>query len=139
MIKLQKEIKVLTSLFNKIWENNDGCEEQYRCASALYLISFMLQCYSIKIDCGISAPVHDKDVVGGLNNINKGYIYQLMSNVQLPRSKTIDSHILIHYSTKNNDVSLVKESQKCIYLRNVLYMGSLIRENKEKNSVKENR
>ena len=58
-----------------IWENNDGCSEQYRCASELYLMSAMYQCYSVIIDRGISAPGHGKEVVYGLNGVDKSYIY----------------------------------------------------------------
>ena len=47
-------------------------------------MSVMLQCYSFIIDSGIGAPGHEKEVVNGLNAIDKRYIYQLMSNVQLP-------------------------------------------------------
>ena len=66
--------------------NNDSCSDKYRCASSLYLISVFSQCHSIIIDWGISAPGHVKEVVDGLNTIDKRYIYiyQLMSNVQLP-------------------------------------------------------
>ena len=38
-IELLKEQKVLTSTLITIWENTDGCAEQYICASALYLMS----------------------------------------------------------------------------------------------------
>ena len=79
-----KRKKSLTSSLSKIWGNNDGCAEQYRCASALYLMSVMSQCYSVLIDCIISAPVHFKELVDGLNSIDKRYIYQLMSNVKIP-------------------------------------------------------
>ena len=58
-----------------IWENTDGCDEQYRCASALYLMSVMSQPYSIVIDRGISAPGHGKEMVHGLNAVDKRYIY----------------------------------------------------------------
>ena len=44
----------------------------------------MSQYYSIIIDRGISAPGHGKEVVDGLNAVDKSYIYQLMSKVQLP-------------------------------------------------------
>ena len=47
-------------------------------------MSVMSQCYAVIIDQGISAPGHGKEVVDGLNTIGKCYIYQLMSNVQLP-------------------------------------------------------
>ena len=50
-------------------------------------MSFMSQCYSIIIDRGISAPGHRKELVDGINATNKRYIYQLMSNFQLPGSK----------------------------------------------------
>ena len=32
------EKKVLKSTLGTIWKNTDGCAEQYRCASALYLM-----------------------------------------------------------------------------------------------------
>ena len=80
--------------------NTDGCAEQYRCASALYLMSVMLQTYSIIIDHGISAPGHVKEVVDGLGSIDKRYIYQLMSKVQLPGSAIFDSQIKIHTGTE---------------------------------------
>ena len=35
-----------------------------------------------------------------------------MSNIQLPGSKTFDSHILMHSFTPKNDVGLAKEFQK---------------------------
>ena len=93
-------------------ENTDGCADQYICASALYLMSFLSQCYSIIIDWGISEPGHGKKVVDGLNDIDKRYIYELMSNVQLPGSKTFDSQIQMHSCTENNDLSLAKQFKK---------------------------
>ena len=75
---------------SKISEKTDGCAEQYRCASALYLMSVMSQCYSIIIDQGISAPGHGKEVVDGINAVDKRYIYQMMYTFQLPGSKIFD-------------------------------------------------
>ena len=54
-------------------------------------MSFMLLCYSVIIDNGISEIGHGKEVVDGLNVIYRRYIYQLMSNVQIPGSKTFYS------------------------------------------------
>ena len=78
-----KRQNVLTSKLSKIWENTDGFTEQYRCASAIYLMSVCSKSHSIIIDWGISAPGHGKEVVDGLNSIDKCYMYQLISNVQL--------------------------------------------------------
>ena len=94
------------SELSTIWKNHDCCAEQYRCALALYLISVLSQSHSIIIDRGISAPGNGKDVVHGLNAIDKKYIYQLMSNVQLPGSKISDSQILMHSCTPKKYVSM---------------------------------
>ena len=69
----------------------------------------MSQTYSIIIDHGISEPGHGKEVVDGLNDVDKRYIYQLMSKVQLPGSFIFDSQIKIHTGNENKDVSLAQE------------------------------
>ena len=51
-------------------------------------------------------------MVDGRNSIDKRYMYQLISNVQLPGSKTFDSQILMYSCTPEKDVSLAKEFQK---------------------------
>ena len=71
-------------------------------------MSVMSQCYSYILDCGISAQGHGKEAVDGINSIDRRYIYQLMYNVQQPRSNTFHSQILMHSSTQNNDFSLTK-------------------------------
>ena len=60
LILLLKNEQVLTTSLSTIWENTDGCAEQYRFASALYLMSVMSQTYSIIIDRGITAPGNGK-------------------------------------------------------------------------------
>ena len=75
-------------------------------------MSVISQCYLVIIDCVIIAPGHGKYVVNVLNAIDKHYIYQLMSNVQLPVSTLFYSQIPMHSSTQNNYVSLTKGFQK---------------------------
>ena len=75
-------------------------------------MSVLSQIQSIIIDRCISSPGNGKEVIGGLNSIYNCYMYQLMSNVQLPGSRTFDSQILIHFCTPKNDVILAKEFQK---------------------------
>ena len=43
LISFLKKKQVLTTSLSTIWENTDGCAEQYRCASAIYLMSMMSQ------------------------------------------------------------------------------------------------
>ena len=57
---------------------------------------------------GISAPGNGKEVVNGLKVIDKWYIYQFMSNVQLSGSNIFDSQMQMHTGNQNNDVSLAK-------------------------------
>ena len=71
-------------------------------------MSVMSQFYSIIIDRVISAPGHGKEVVYVLNAVDKRYIYQLMSKVQLPGSKIFDSEVQMHTVTRKDDISLAK-------------------------------
>ena len=74
LIELLKNKKLMSTL-STIWENTDGCADQYRCATALYIMSVLSQYYSIIFDRGISAPGHSKYVVGSLNSSGKRYMY----------------------------------------------------------------
>ena len=89
LIELLK--KKLMSTLSTIWENTDGCVDQYIFATALYLMSVLSQRHPIIFDRSISAPGHGKEVVYIIISIDKHYMYELMSTVQLPRSKTLDS------------------------------------------------
>ena len=75
LISLLKGVKILTTSLSKIWENTDDCDKQYICASAIYLMSLISQCYSIRFGRGISAPGQVKEVVDRLNVVDKRYIY----------------------------------------------------------------
>ena len=74
-------------------------------------MSVLSHCFSIIIDWCINAPGHGKEVAGGLNDIYKRFIYQLMSNVQITGLKIFDSQILMYSCTHKNDVSLAKQYQ----------------------------
>ena len=38
IIKLLKKLKIISSKLSMLWENRDGCPENYRCSTALYLL-----------------------------------------------------------------------------------------------------
>ena len=71
-------------------------------------MSVMSKCYSIILDRGISAPDNGKEVVDVFNDVDKRYIYQLMSTVQLPGSNIFDSHMQMYTVNQKYDVSLAK-------------------------------
>ena len=62
-----------------LWCNYDGAANQYRCANALFYISFLATNYWIGINRAISAHVHGKDVVDGLNAVDKNYLKMIMN------------------------------------------------------------
>ena len=72
----------------------------------------MSQSYSAITYWGISAPGHVKEVVYGINDIDKSYVYQIVYNIQLPGLKIFDSCMQMQTSTQYNYVSLVKEFQQ---------------------------
>ena len=98
-------------------------------------MSVLSQCFSIIIDQCISAPGNVKEVVDVTNAIKMRYIYQLMSNVQLPGSKTFYSHIIMHSCTQKM-MSVWINNSKNIFLRSMVNMESLIKENTGKQPVK---
>ena len=80
-------------------------------------MSVMSQCYSIIIDRVISAFVHGKELVDGINAVYKRYIYQLMSTVQLPGSNRFDYQMQMQPGNQKYDVILAKEFQH--HLKNI--------------------
>ena len=86
----------MSNILNIIWENTDVCAEHYICATSLYLMSMLSQAFSVIIDLGISAPGHNRELVDGLNRIDKMFLLQLMSYVQLPGGKSYDTQVVMH-------------------------------------------
>ena len=69
-------------------------------------------CFYFIIERGISAPVPGREVVDGLNVIDKSFIFQLMQTMQLPGVKMYDTQMVMHTITRTSNVSLDKEYQK---------------------------
>ena len=67
VIELLQNRTVLFSDMINIWENTDGCADQYHCVTVLYLLSMLAHVYNIIINCGVGAPGHGIEVVDGLN------------------------------------------------------------------------
>ena len=78
-----QNITVFFYNISNIWENTDGCTEKYFYATALYLLSMLAHAYNIKIDCGVGAPRHRREVVDGFNATDNVFLSMLITNVQL--------------------------------------------------------
>ena len=74
----------------KIWENTDSFEEQYRCATLLYLLSILSHAYIITIDRIIGATGNGQEIFDVLNTTEKRFISMLMENLQLTGYKLYD-------------------------------------------------
>ena len=58
---------ILVSGITTLWEDTDGCDNQYRCDLAIYLMTVLPYPYGIIMDEAINAPGHGNNVVDGLN------------------------------------------------------------------------
>ena len=72
---MMKNRQLLFDGISTIWENKDGCSEQYICDAELYLISMLSHSYNIIFDCGVTTPGHDRDVVVGFKYTDKRFLY----------------------------------------------------------------
>ena len=50
-------------------------------------LSMLLHAYQITIDRAVGAPGHGKDVVDGLNAVDKNYLFKLMSRIKVPEAE----------------------------------------------------
>ena len=64
------------------------------------------QDFYVIIDRGLSASVNCREVVNGLNSIDKQFFFQLVSTVQLPVAKKYDTHMVMNTGTCASDTSL---------------------------------
>ena len=96
IIELLKQRNIMSNILITTWERMDGCDEQYRCSTELYRMPIMSQAFSVIINRSISAPGHGREVVDGLNSIEKRFLFQLMSTVQLSGGKRYDKQMFMH-------------------------------------------
>ena len=122
MLQLLQQKKNLQTTSSTIWENIYGCDEQYRYATALYLLLMLYHAHEIIIDIGVEAPGHGKDVVDGTNATYKRYLSMLMTTVQLPDAPTKKSKMLVHTSIENTDIILERELKKTFQVHH-MYMA----------------
>ena len=64
-----------------IFDNTDGCTNQYRKAGAVYLLSMLAVQFGCIIDRLIHAPTHGKDEVDAMNSVEKKHLLECMHRV----------------------------------------------------------
>eukprot|EP00957_Ditylum_brightwellii_P159306 12126360-Ditylum_brightwellii.AAC.1 len=96
-----------------IMEDTDGYSKQYRFASSLYLISTICIKYGIVIDHAVGAPGHGKDVVDGLNAVDKRFLRRAMLRNSIPEEHTNIKTMSNHSTTPLGSASFAAE---CMHL-----------------------
>ena len=77
----------------------DRCADQYRCATALYLLSILAHAYDIIIYHGVGAPGHAT---------NKQFLSLFIATAQLTGASDYYSHMAINTSTMNTATSIAR-------------------------------
>ena len=57
--------------------NTDGASKQYRCTNEICYLLFLSTKYNTNINCAIGTPGHGKDIIDGLNAVDKHYLKNL--------------------------------------------------------------
>ena len=63
------------------------------------------------------APGHGKDVVDGLNAVDKNYLFKLMSRIKVPEAEEGEAFFAAHGATVSDSASFAKECQRLLSLR----------------------
>ena len=108
LLQFLQQKNILRTTRSTIWDNTDGCVDQYRCATVLYSLSMLSHAHEIIIYRGVGVTGHGKYSVGGLDANDKNYLSILMKTVQIPNTTTKNSQMVMHTSTENADISLAK-------------------------------
>ena len=94
--------------FSTIWENNDGCADQYICETAVSLLSMLVHAYNVIIDICGGEVRHDREVVCGLSATDKQFLSIILKTVQMIVVVLYDTQMKMHISTVNTEISLVR-------------------------------
>jgi hypothetical protein len=95
-----------------MFDNTDGCAKQYRCATALHLLSMLSVKHNITIDRAVAAPGHGKDLIDGLNAVDKMYLKELMMRTSVAGEANEDRKIKSHSVEEGSAVSIAEEAAR---------------------------
>ena len=93
-----------------MWDNTDGCGKQYRCGTALYFLSVLAVKHGIIIDRAIGAPGHGKDIVDGINAIDKEFLRSKMCMIGTPEASDGNKRMAAHSMVERASKSLAQEA-----------------------------
>eukprot|EP00957_Ditylum_brightwellii_P085039 6466309-Ditylum_brightwellii.AAC.1 len=89
--------------------DTDGCSKQYRSDSSLYIISAISAKYGVVIDLIAGAPGHGKDMVDGLNVVDKRFLSIAMLRNSTQEEAKNKKSMSCHSATPMGSASFVAE------------------------------
>eukprot|EP00966_Prymnesium_polylepis_P017924 413578-Prymnesium_polylepis.1 len=108
-----KEIgELIVGIGMTVWDDTDGCGKQYRCGTAMYLLSILASKYGIVIDRAIGAPGHGKDIVDGLNATDKVFLRKAMCMIGTPEANDSAKRMAAHSMLGDTKMSLAVEAAR---------------------------
>ena len=108
-------LRILVCVMSTVWEDTDGCANQYRCDLAIFLMTVLLTSYGIIIYRAMNAQGHGNNVVNEINATDKLYLSKQVELVgKLAKNNTSNIGRLLSAS---KDVS-VKFTDHCINILN---------------------
>jgi hypothetical protein len=118
------------------WQDTNGCGKQYRCGTALYLVSLLASQKHVVIDRAIGAPGHGKDIVDGLNATDKRFLKGKMCLIGSPEANDSAHRMVAHSMVEGASKSLAEECARLCSdeVRTSGVKGSVKREKRETNS-----
>ena len=95
-----------------MWDNRDGCENQYSCAPGIYLLSCNDFELYIIIDISVGEPVCVKYVVDGMNSRDKRILkLAMLKLLSLKLIKDNSSNFKVMYVHENKEDQAVSLSK----------------------------
>jgi hypothetical protein len=111
--KLMASQRIITGK-STIMEDTDGCAKQYRSATALYLLSMLALQFNVVIDRAVGAPGHGKDVVDGLNAVDKRFLRNAMFRILNPEETSTNNSMQSHSATSHATFSFAEECRNLL-------------------------
>ena len=100
-----------------MWYQIYGCENQYRCSIAYYLISFLSKSYQIVLDRAVDTTGHGQDIVGGFNSVQKRYLTTYFRIFNTPEVDKIDiKRMCVDSMNKKVEVIFAEECKRLLDL-----------------------
>ena len=112
MLDEMKNQNMIEQLSTILWEIADGCTKQYCCATTIYLLSLLSKEYNIVIDRAVGAPGHGKDVVDGLNAVDKAFLKKAIMGNKNPEQVQTSKDMLAHEMSGCSCVSFAETCHK---------------------------